>query len=209
MCIRDSFTTPSAPEIAVDRDDNNNEGGGKGSSKGEMCEHRIMSSGTKGILLPVNKDGGNHGGHGGHVHGAKWVSHEARLRSLAEDEDQVMGARDKQCKRRRGQEDSAPTTLSTTDSRLARRCGNDIITPMPRLFWGQSDDDSATHASRTPSSGSGGGGGRGGMSATPVETRSDPPSDPVSKRRKSDQSHGDSSPFKVRSVTPWKVITEA
>lgn len=169
-----TFTTPSAPERTI-------KGG-----------HTIMYDNNKGI------DKGA-------------VPQEARLLCVAEDGDQAREARAKQRKRGREEEVSEPSTpLSSADSRLVgRRRGNDLITPMPRLSWGQSGHDSdgdgsATQTSTRPSSGSvrGGGGGRGagGMTAMPVETRSDPSSDPVSKRRKSDQSHGDGSLLKVRAV---------
>ncbi|CAN0399457.1 unnamed protein product, partial [Laminaria digitata] len=158
-----TFTTPSAPERSVERGTNmgSDNGGGRGSSKGEIYEHRRMPSGAKAIPHPANEDGGshdNHGDHGGHVQGAEWVSKEARLASVADDEGQARAARTKQSKRGREEEDSAAATpLSSTDSRLARRRrGNDVITPMPRLSWGPRSDDSATHTSidRTASSGS-------------------------------------------------------
>lgn len=182
-----TFTTPSAPSRAVGgRHDKHkgNKGSDKGSGKGSSMP-------KESLLIPL-------------------------VPSVAEDEDQARGARAKQRKRGREEEDSEPgTALSSADSRtVRRRRGDDLITPMPPLSWGQSmtehhSDDGATQNSGRPSSGSegggGGGGGEGNMTAMPVKTRSDPPSDPVSKRRKSDQSHGDSksidsSTFKVRSV---------
>ena len=218
-----AFTSPSPIERVIDRGnnkDNDKGSSGKGSSKDQINnERRKLPSGMKAIPLPSNEYGGNHGSHGNHsdhgglLHCVTWASQEAHLPSADEDE---RHARKTKHKRGREEDDSEPAAPPpSADSRFVGRSrSNDLVAPMPRLSWGQSGDHGPTRRSRTASSGSvgggagaegwGGGGGRGGgedcMTVTSVETRSDPPSDRVSKRRKSDQSQGDSSSFKVRSV---------